>query len=69
MNKKEVFINGDGENRDFCYVENAVQANLLAATTDDDNAINQVYNVVLNDRTSPINDQIIEEGLIKEKKD
>ena len=70
LNKKEVFINGDGEtSRDFCYVENAVQANLLAATTDDDNAINQVYNVALNDRTS-LNKlhQIIEEGLIKRKK-
>lgn len=70
LNKKEVFINGDGEtSRDFCYVENAVQANLLAATTDDDNAINQVYNVALNDRIS-LNKlhQIIEEGLIKRKK-
>ena len=71
LNKKEVFINGDGEtSRDFCYVENAVQANLLAATTDDDNATNQVYNVALNDRTS-LNKlhQIIEEGLIKRKKE
>lgn len=42
----EVFINGDGETtRDFCYVENAVQANLLAATTENVEALNQVYNV------------------------
>ncbi len=70
LNEKEVFINGDGEtSRDFCYIENAVQANLLAATTDDDNATNQVYNIALNDRTS-LNKlhKIIEEGLIKRKK-
>ena len=49
----DVFINGDGEtSRDFCYVENAVQANLLAATTTDDEALNQVYNVAVNDRTT-----------------
>ena len=48
-----VTINGDGEtSRDFCFVDNAVQANLLAATTDDPAAVNQVYNVALNDRTS-----------------
>ena len=49
----EVFINGDGEtSRDFCYVDNAVQANLLAATTQNPDAVNQVYNVALGDRTS-----------------
>ena len=48
-----VFINGDGETaRDFSYVENAVQANLLAATVDDPAAVNQVYNVALNARTT-----------------
>jgi UDP-N-acetylglucosamine 4-epimerase len=48
-----VFINGDGEtSRDFCYVDNAVQANLLAATTESPKAINQVYNVAVGDRTS-----------------
>ena len=50
---EEVVINGDGEtSRDFCYVDNAVQANLLAAITDDPAAINQVYNVAVDDRTS-----------------
>jgi UDP-N-acetylglucosamine 4-epimerase len=45
-------INGDGEtSRDFCYIDNVVQANLLAATADQA-AANQVYNVALNDRTS-----------------
>jgi UDP-N-acetylglucosamine 4-epimerase len=53
MNSQEVFINGDGEtSRDFCYIENTVQINILAATTDNDNATNQVYNVALGDRTS-----------------
>lgn len=48
-----VTINGDGEtSRDFCYVENAVQANLLAATTDDPAALNQVYNVAVAERTT-----------------
>ncbi len=48
-----VYINGDGEtSRDFCYIDNAVQANLLAATTEDTKAVNQVYNVAVGDRTS-----------------
>ncbi len=48
-----VFINGDGEtSRDFCFVDNAVQANLLAATTSDPRARNEVYNVAVGDRTS-----------------
>lgn len=47
-----VFINGDGEtSRDFCFIENAVQANLLAATADD-SAKNEVYNVAVGDRTT-----------------
>jgi UDP-N-acetylglucosamine 4-epimerase len=48
-----VYINGDGEtSRDFCYVANAVQANLLAATTPSLEARNQVYNVAVGDRTT-----------------
>lgn len=48
----EVFINGDGEtSRDFCFIENAVQANLLAATANDD-AKNEIYNVAVGDRTT-----------------
>ncbi len=67
LNKEDVFINGDGEtSRDFCYIDNTVQINLLAATTSNDEAINQVYNVALNDRTS-LNDlhQMIEDRLIQ----
>lgn len=46
-------INGDGEtSRDFCYVANAVQANVLAAMVEDPAAVNQIYNVALNARTS-----------------
>lgn len=54
MIKNEVvYINGDGEtSRDFCFVENAVQANLLAALSTKEGAINQVYNVAIGDRTS-----------------
>lgn len=48
-----VFINGDGEtSRDFCFVANAVQANLLAAMTADEAAVNQVYNVAVGDQTT-----------------
>ncbi len=64
---EEIFINGDGEtSRDFCYIDNTVQMNLLAAMTDNDNATDQVYNVALNDRTS-LNQlyQMIEERLIQ----
>jgi UDP-N-acetylglucosamine 4-epimerase len=50
---EQVTINGDGEtSRDFCFVDNAVQANLLAATTTDPAALNQVYNVAVDDRTT-----------------
>lgn len=48
-----VYINGDGEtSRDFCYIENVQQINLLAATTDNRQAINQVYNVAIGDITT-----------------
>ena len=48
-----VYINGDGEtSRDFCYIDNAVQANILAATANDSDAIDQVYNVAVGDRTT-----------------
>lgn len=48
-----VYINGDGEtSRDFCFVANAVQANLLAACTESAEAVNQVYNVAVGDQTT-----------------
>lgn len=53
VNNEEVFINGDGNtSRDFCYIDNVVQVNLLAAMVENDKAVGQVYNVALNDRTS-----------------
>jgi UDP-N-acetylglucosamine 4-epimerase len=48
-----VYINGDGgTTRDFCYVDNAVRANLLAALTGDPAALNQVYNIAVGARTT-----------------
>ncbi len=53
IKNEPVVINGDGEtSRDFCYVANVVQANLLAATTATTEAVNQVYNVAMNERTT-----------------
>jgi len=47
------YINGDGEtSRDFSYISNTVQANLLAATTKNQKAINQIFNVAFGSRTS-----------------
>lgn len=71
---EDVFINGDGEtSRDFCFIENTVQANILAATTQNDEAKNQVYNVAVGDRTT-LNDlfnaikaALNENGVIYEK--
>lgn len=49
---EQVFINGDGlTSRDFCYIENTVQMNILAATAQDD-AKAHVYNVAVGDRTT-----------------
>jgi len=53
LTDEPVAINGDGETtRDFCFVDNAVQANLLAATATDEASVNQIYNVAVNGRTS-----------------
>lgn len=55
LEKKTIYIYGDGEtSRDFCYVNNVVQANLLAATTSNPNAINQIYNIALGEQTTLI---------------
>jgi UDP-N-acetylglucosamine 4-epimerase len=49
---EEVFINGDGEtSRDFCFIDNTVQVNILAATAPKQ-AKNAVYNVAVGDRTT-----------------
>ena len=52
INNEEVFINGDGEtSRDFCFIENTVQMNILAATANDESK-NNVFNVAVGDRTT-----------------
>lgn len=52
IDSETIFVNGDGEtSRDFCFVENAVQMNILAAIAPDE-AKGQVYNVAVGDRTS-----------------
>ena len=53
LNSKDVYINGDGtQTRDFTFIENAVQANILAAFTKNKKAINQVFNVAIGDSYS-----------------
>jgi UDP-N-acetylglucosamine/UDP-N-acetylgalactosamine 4-epimerase len=50
---EQVYINGTGEtSRDFCFVENVVQMNILAATVEAPEAVNQIYNTALNANTS-----------------
>lgn len=52
INRDEIFINGDGTtSRDFCFIENTVQMNILAATAPDE-AKDEIYNVALGDRTT-----------------
>jgi UDP-N-acetylglucosamine 4-epimerase len=49
---EDVFVNGDGEtSRDFCFIENTIQMNILAACADNQ-AKDQVYNVAVGDRTT-----------------
>jgi len=70
---EDVFINGDGEtSRDFCFIENAVQANILAATADEA-AKNEIYNVAVGDRTTlnilfnSLKEALAENGVVYEK--
>jgi len=57
ITNKDVFINGDGEtSRDFCFIENTVQMNILAATASE-NSKDQVYNVAVGGRTT-LNDLV-----------
>lgn len=53
---KACVVNGDGStSRDFCYIDNVLQANLLAATTDNPQALNTVYNIAVGERTTLYN--------------
>ncbi|RLA07416.1 MAG: LPS biosynthesis protein WbpP [Gammaproteobacteria bacterium] len=67
LSQKNVYINGDGKtSRDFCYINNVVQMNILSALTDNPEANNQVYNVAVNARTD-LNQlfEMIQDELIK----
>lgn len=53
MNHENPVINGDGTySRDFTYIDNVIQMNLLALTTDNPDALNEVYNTAVGDRTN-----------------
>ncbi len=53
MNHESPLINGDGTySRDFTYIDNVIQMNLLALTSDNDEALNEVYNTAFGDRTN-----------------
>lgn len=53
IKNEPVYINGTGEtSRDFCYISNVVQMNLLASMTENASAVNQVYNTAVNARTN-----------------
>lgn len=50
---EDVYINGDGEtSRDFCYIDNVIQMNLLAGTTDNENAFGEAFNVAVGGQTT-----------------
>ena len=75
IKNEDVFINGDGAtSRDFCFIDNTVQANLLAATVEDPAALNQVYNVAVSGRTdlnllfSTLQQALVESDVIYDKK-
>ena len=53
IKNEAIFINGDGQtSRDFCFIDNAIQANLLAAFASDELAAGEVYNVAVGEQTS-----------------
>lgn len=53
LHREPIHINGDGEtSRDFCFIENVVQANLLAATSNNPEAVNEAYNIAVGRRTT-----------------
>ena len=63
MNGESPVINGDGNySRDFTYIDNVIQANLLSLVTTNEKAINTVYNVAYGDRNT-LNDLM---GYLKE---
>jgi UDP-N-acetylglucosamine 4-epimerase len=68
IERRPLIIHGDGESsRDFCFVANAIQANLLAALVENRAAVNQVYNVALNARISLNELYLMLHGLLVEQ--
>ncbi len=70
LRNETVYVNGDGEtSRDFCYIDNVVQANLLASFAKDE-ARNEVYNVAFGQRTS-LNElfELVKEEVVRCKPD
>ena len=70
LDNEPVYINGDGEtSRDFCFIENTIQANILSAVADKE-AKNEVYNVAVGGRTT-LNDlfNAMRDGLVKYQAD
>jgi UDP-N-acetylglucosamine 4-epimerase len=58
MNHETITINGDGNySRDFTYIENVIQMNELAMTTENSAALNTVYNTAFGDRNT-LNDLV-----------
>ncbi len=58
LNHESPVINGDGEySRDFTYIDNVIQMNLLALTTDNKEAVNEVYNTAFGERAT-LNDLV-----------
>lgn len=56
INKEDLYINGDGStSRDFCYIDNVVEANILSALTTNVDSLNKVYNVAFG-KTTSLND-------------
>lgn len=53
INNEPVYIFGDGStSRDFCYIENVIQANLLAAITENLSESGEIFNIAVGDRTT-----------------
>ncbi len=68
INNSRLTINGDGNSsRDFCFIQNVVQANLLASMSNNPDAVNQVYNVAVNARTSLNELYSLMHGLLDER--
>ena len=67
MNHESPIINGDGSySRDFTYIDNVLLMNLLALTTSNESALNQVYNTAVGDRTTLVElTQLLKENLSK----